>query len=128
MKSVWKPQKKPQISPLRCAPVEMTILLGNAGHHFQEELELLLGNAGHHFQEELELLLGNAGHHFQEELELLLGNAAHHFQDELSLLLGSAVRDFQKNCHLDRSVAEWRDLRFLSKSPDSPSVHPTKKR
>jgi hypothetical protein len=31
-------RQKPQISPLRYAPVEMTILFGNAGHHFQEEL------------------------------------------------------------------------------------------
>jgi hypothetical protein len=31
-------EKKPQISPLRYAPVEMTILFGDAWSHFQGEL------------------------------------------------------------------------------------------
>jgi hypothetical protein len=32
------PEKKPQISSLRSAPVEMTILFGNAKYRFQDEL------------------------------------------------------------------------------------------
>jgi hypothetical protein len=36
-KANWA-RKKLQISPLRCAPVEMTILLGNAQYRFQDEL------------------------------------------------------------------------------------------
>jgi hypothetical protein len=33
-----RPEKKPQISPLRYAPVEKTNLFGNANHRFQDEL------------------------------------------------------------------------------------------
>ena len=56
-------KKKPQISPLRCAPVEMTILL------------------------------------------LMHGG--------VSSMAGNTNSTQQQNCHLDRSAAQWRDLRFL---------------
>jgi hypothetical protein len=35
------PKKKPQISPLRCAPVEMTILFEDRISRFQEKYEIL---------------------------------------------------------------------------------------
>jgi hypothetical protein len=63
-----KPEKT-QISPLRCAPVEMTIL-------------------------------------FEGVVGLL-------FEGVVGLSTGDTAASLQQNCHLDRSVAEWRDLRFL---------------
>jgi hypothetical protein len=70
-----KPKEEPQVSPLRYAPVEMTI-------HFVDWV-------------------------------LRFGRTSNQCQTVLGVFLEKRNSADRMNCHLDRSVAQWRDLRFL---------------
>jgi hypothetical protein len=59
---------EPQISPLRCAPVEMTILFENAKSRFHDKLSILFETARSRFHDKLSILFENAKSRSQDEL------------------------------------------------------------
>jgi hypothetical protein len=160
--------KKPQISPLRYAPVEMTILLQRCSRVFPGNTNLVFRQNCHldrscHGPVAYPKVMKNASVQqplFMEPFPFPLSSRAYpdfllHRPDQRPLVWFSLKRttcsrpkpqlstgnpgeprDLQfrgpflktlksilkQNCHLDRSVAKWRDLRFYLSSKSEGEV------